>query len=196
MMYWRNNICVGELLLLWKSAATSYKNPIFALFFLCEFAVALKYTGHELNGASLAQFLMYEFIFWRENNLMYEFMFVSKTSTWIMNCWVWVWSCDCCMGLWLWRVVYISALRLETTLRWLWRLFEDWRLVEDWYAFWAVWTIAVTEVEELPALVESVAWVELRGAECVDWSYVERDIHAITNCMKLVHALIQLVTDI
>ena len=28
-MCWRNNICVGELLLLWKSAANSYKNPNF-----------------------------------------------------------------------------------------------------------------------------------------------------------------------
>ena len=35
-----------------------YSCPIF----LREFAVTLKYTGHELNGSSLAQFLMYEFI--------------------------------------------------------------------------------------------------------------------------------------
>ena len=46
--------------IVWVSAG--YHKPYSCPIFLCEFAVTLKYTGHELNGSSLAQFLMYEFI--------------------------------------------------------------------------------------------------------------------------------------
>ena len=175
MMCWRNNICVGELLCLWKSVATSYKKPYFLPYFsawVCcgaevyrawaewgVFGPIFNVWVHILKRKS---FNVWVHVCFQDEHMNYELLSMS-------------------LGLWLlYGPVIVGSytyLRWDWRLRWLWRLFEDWRLVEDWYAFWSVWTIDVTEIEEMPewscvelnVLIEAV-WREIFTPLPIAWS--------------------------